>query len=48
MIGGEIKRTDALKMTPSIRTALNDVQMDKVFVFYPDNKRYMLDKQVEA
>jgi len=48
MVGVECKRTDAPRMTPSIRTALSDLSLDKVFVVYPGDKRFSLSDQVEA
>jgi predicted AAA+ superfamily ATPase len=48
MVGVECKRTDAPKITPSIRTALVDLELDKVVVVYPGDKRYKLADQVEA
>lgn len=48
MLGVECKRTDAPRITPSIRTALADLKLDKVLVVYPGNKRYALGEQVEA
>ena len=48
MIGVECKRSDAPRMTPSIRTALLDLNLDRVIVVYPGNKRFSLSEQVEA
>lgn len=48
MVGVECKRTDAPRMTPSIRTALVDLKLDRVVVVYPGNKRFFLAEQVEA
>ena len=48
MIGVECKRTDAPKMTPSIRTALADLKLERVAVVYPGEKRFTLSEQVEA
>ncbi len=48
MVGVECKRTDAPCMTPSIRTALLDLKLDRVIVVYPGNKRFSLAEQVEA
>ncbi len=48
MVGVECKRTDAPRMTPSIRTALSDLKLDKVIVVYPGDKRFSLSDQVEA
>lgn len=47
-IGVECKRTDAPKMTPSIRNALTDLELDTVSVVYPGEKRYPLADRVEA
>ena len=48
MLGVECKRTDAPKMTPSIRSALSDLGLSKVIIVYPGNKRFSLSQQVEA
>jgi len=48
MIGVECKRSDAPRITPSIRTALTDLELDKVVVIYPGDKRFMLADRVEA
>jgi uncharacterized protein len=48
MVGVECKRTDAPKLTPSIRVALSDLGLDRITVIYPGEKRYDLAEQVEA
>ncbi len=48
IFGVECKRTDAPKMTPSIRNALEDLNLSRVAVLYPGTKRYPLGEQVEA
>lgn len=48
LFGVEIKRTDAPKITPSIRTALDDLGLERVAVIYPGAKRYPLGEKVEA
>lgn len=48
MIGVECKRSDAPLMTPSIRSALVDLNLDRVIVVYPGDKRFSLAEQVEA
>jgi hypothetical protein len=48
MVGVECKRIDAPRMTPSIRTALTDLNLDKVIVVYPGDKRFILADRVEA
>ena len=47
-IGVECKRADAPGMTPSIRTALADLKLDKIQVIYPGEKQYPLADKVEA
>jgi hypothetical protein len=46
--GLECKRADAPKITPSVRTALEDLQLESVAIVYPGTKRYKLAEQVEA
>jgi hypothetical protein len=48
MVGVECKRTDAPRVTPSIRSALSDLNLDKVLVVYPGEKRFALADRVEA
>lgn len=48
LLGVECKRTDAPKLTPSIRIALEDLRLDRVAVVYPGTKRYSLSERVEA
>ena len=48
LVGIECKRTDAPRMTPSIRTALTDLNLDEVVVVYPGEKQFSLAEQVEA
>jgi len=46
--GIEIKRTDTPRMTPSIRNALHDLELDRVAVIYPGAKRFPLADKVDA
>jgi len=48
MLGVECKRTDAPKMSPSIRNALEDLGLERVAVIYPGYKRFPLADRVEA
>ncbi len=48
LLGVEIKRADAPRITPSIRTALEDLNLERVAVVYPGSTRYPLSDQVEA
>jgi predicted AAA+ superfamily ATPase len=47
-IGIEIKRADAPKLTPSMRTAITDLKLDKLYVIYPGSKRYSLAPNVDS
>jgi len=46
--GVECKRMDAPVLTPSMRIALADLKLDKLYVVYPGEKRYALAKKVEV
>jgi uncharacterized protein len=48
LLGVECKRTDTPKVTPSIRIALADLDLDRVVVVHPGDKRYPLGERVEA
>ncbi|KAF0207557.1 MAG: ATP-binding protein [Actinomycetota bacterium] len=48
LLGVEIKRTDAPRITPSVRIALEDLGLERVAIVYPGNKRYPLAASVEA
>jgi predicted AAA+ superfamily ATPase len=48
MVGIECKRADAPRMTPSIRSALEDLGLEKVVVLYPGTQRYPIAEKVEA
>ena len=47
-LGVECKRTDAPRVTPSMRIALEDLQLDRVLVIYPGSKRFALADRIEA
>ena len=47
-IGIEIKRADAPKMTPSMGSALEDLELHRLFVVYPGSVRYTLRPNVEV
>jgi predicted AAA+ superfamily ATPase len=47
-IGVEFKRTDAPRLTTSMRIALQDLQLDALYVVYPGLHRYPLADKVEA
>jgi predicted AAA+ superfamily ATPase len=47
-IGIEIKRADAPKMTPSMGSALEDLELHRLLVVYPGSVRYSLGPKVEV
>jgi predicted AAA+ superfamily ATPase len=47
-IGIEIKRADAPTLTPSIASALKDLELHRLFVIYPGSTRYALHQKVEV
>jgi uncharacterized protein len=47
-IGVEVKRTDQPKMTPSIRGALSDLELDHLFVIHAGRHRFRLADAVTA
>lgn len=46
--GVECKRVDAPRLTPSMRIALEDLQLESIAVVYPGSRRYQLAERVEA
>lgn len=48
LLGVECKRADAPRMTKSIGIALADLDLDRVAVVYPGERRYPLAETVEA
>jgi uncharacterized protein len=47
-IGIECKRADAPVLTPSMRIALADLKLDRLYVLYPGERTYSLAKMVEV
>jgi predicted AAA+ superfamily ATPase len=47
-LGVECKRMDAPILTPSMRTALMDLKLDRLLVVYPGDRRYALADRVEV
>ncbi|HUG91011.1 MAG TPA: ATP-binding protein [Planctomycetaceae bacterium] len=47
-IGVECKRMDAPVLTPSMRIALADLKLDRLWVVYPGEKRYALHRKVDV
>lgn len=48
LVGVELKRADAPRMTPSIRNALADLGLSHVVVIYPGEKPYAIADNVRA
>ncbi len=48
LFGVECKRADAPKVTPSIRSAFDDLDLERVAILYPGGQRYPLGERVEA
>lgn len=48
MLGVECKRMDAPRITPSMRTAMEDLKLEQLAVVYPGNKRYSMGHGVTA
>ncbi len=47
-LGFEFKCADAPQMTKSIRTAMEDLKLEKVFVIYPGKKSYEIDRRTRV
>lgn len=48
LFGIECKRTDAPRLTPSMRIALEDLKLESITVVYPGTKRFSIAVNVEA
>lgn len=48
MYGIEIKRSDAPKLSPSMRIALEDLKLERIAVIYPGDKTYPLHKKIDV
>ncbi|MDP1652946.1 MAG: ATP-binding protein [Rhodocyclaceae bacterium] len=48
LLGVECKRTDAPRMTPSLRITLDDLELERIAVIYPGTKRYTIAPRIEA
>jgi len=46
--GIEIKYNDAPKLTPSMRSAMEELELKHLWVLYPGDKEYPLDKGVSV
>jgi predicted AAA+ superfamily ATPase len=47
-LGFECKRTDAPRLTPSMRTALETLDLEKLYVVYPGDRAYPLHDRVDV
>jgi len=48
LIGVEIKYGDAPRLSPSMRTAMADLRLNRLWVVYPGQKRYRLAPRIEV
>jgi predicted AAA+ superfamily ATPase len=48
LIGIEAKFSDAPKITPSMRIALHDLGLKRIYVVYPGEKAYALSEKIHA
>jgi len=48
LIGIECKRTDAPRVTPSMRHALVDLNLERIVIIYPGHKRFALADNIEV
>ncbi len=48
LIGVEVKRADAPKVTRSMTTAIADLDLDRLLVVYPGQRRYAMAERIEA
>jgi predicted AAA+ superfamily ATPase len=48
VVGVECKRTDTPRLSPSIRHALADLKLERVWIVYPGDRRLALAEKVEA
>ena len=44
----EIKRSDAPSLSPSMRSSLQDLKLNRLWVIYPGTRRYALHEKVTA
>ncbi len=47
-IGVEIKRADALRLSASMRQALEDLEMDRLLVVTPGERSYRLNERTQV
>jgi uncharacterized protein len=47
-VGVEVKRADAPTLTPSMRVASKELELDALYVVYPGSRRYQLHDRVQA
>ena len=47
-VGVEVKRADAPRLTPSMRIALHDLDLDHLTVIYPGTSRYTIGDRVSV
>jgi uncharacterized protein len=48
MLGVECKMVDAPRLTPSMRIAIEDLNLEQIAIVYPGKRRYALAKNIQA
>jgi predicted AAA+ superfamily ATPase len=48
LIGIEFKYADAPRITPSMKSAIEDLKLDRLFIIYPGNKDYPLSDKIHV
>jgi hypothetical protein len=47
-LGFECKKADAPRLTPSMRTALETLDLDRLYVVYPGERAYSLHDRIDV
>lgn len=47
-IGYEFKFTDSPKITPSMKHAIDDLELDKLVIIFPSNKQFQMSEKIHA
>lgn len=45
-VGFEVKYQDAPKITQSMRIAMDDLKLDRLYVVYPGDQSYQMDEKI--
>lgn len=47
-LGFEVKLTSSPKVTPSMRSAISDINIQQLYVIHAGDKTFQLDKKIQA